>query len=92
MHGCSLEEGEEEEEQRQREQCVQSLCGADGQKRMRARTGGVLQTVLRNLALISRVVGSHQKALKQGLMQIRSDLKLLGEFWMKIWREGPEWL
>lgn len=25
MHGCSLEEGEEEEGQRQRERCVQGL-------------------------------------------------------------------
>lgn len=59
---------------------------------MRARPGGVLPTVLRNLPLISRVVGSHQKALKQGLMQMRSDLKLSGEFRVKIWRAGPEWL
>lgn len=32
------------------------------------------------------------ESFKAGLMQMRSDLKLSGEFRVKIWREGPEWL
>ena len=46
---------------------MQGLCGADVQK-MRARPRRALQSVLRDLALTSRVVGSHQKALRQELM------------------------